>query len=151
MRGTKYSANSILTIVLLLGLVLLTLLSCTTGPVFVNKQIVDVAVLQTRQEENDRLPKQIGFEHIDRTTTRLLGSQADQKYWAGYSQEGEICIIAAIELEEDNWTAGVGCKGVVSFAADGLAWVMIDAGGAFPLRPATTARYLLRTSRHLID
>ncbi|MEX1020725.1 MAG: hypothetical protein WDZ49_13760, partial [Litorilinea sp.] len=56
---------------------------------------------------------------IDRSTLRLLGEHAGQRFWLAENEDGEICVIDYVETGQV-WMSGIGCASVEEFAQHGV-------------------------------
>jgi hypothetical protein len=77
-------------------------------------------LLGTPQHVEDTFPTGMSFPDILSDTTRLLATRDNKRYWAGYNEEGNICIISHIAFTDGDFSSASGCNEVEHFLDHGV-------------------------------
>jgi hypothetical protein len=77
-------------------------------------------LLGTPQHVEDTFPTGMSFPDILSDTTRLLATRDNKRYWAGYNDQGNICVISHIGFTAADFSAASGCNEVDFFLDHGV-------------------------------
>lgn len=80
----------------------------------------NASIFYQMQTQEDELPEGHSLESVDPTTTRLIVERPGESYWVASNELDQICVIAMLGGETDDWVIGLSCDSEARFIRHGV-------------------------------